>query len=52
MDANNRLNRIFPSFDSFSNVFSPGDRLIDIFTSHILFHSTNRKNKESKKVHI
>ena len=49
VNANNRLNRIFPSFDSFSNEFSPGDRLIDIFASCISFHFTNRKNKESKK---
>jgi len=52
VDENNRLNRIFPSFDSFSNEFSLGDRLIDIFASHISFHSTNRKNEKSRKVHI
>jgi len=52
VDANNRLNGIFPSFNLFSNEFSPGDRLIDIFTSCISFHSTNRKNEESRKVYI
>jgi len=46
------LNRVFSSFDPFNNKFSPRDRLIDIFPSHFSFHSTNRKNKESIKVHI
>ena len=49
---NNRLNRIFPSFNPFSTEFSPGDRLINIFSSHFYFHSTNRKSNESRKVHI
>ena len=52
MDINNRLNGIFSSFNLFSNGFSPGDRLIDFFASHISFHSTNGKNKKSRKVHI
>ena len=30
MDANNRLNRVFPFFDPFSSEFSPRDGLIDI----------------------
>ena len=52
VDANNRLNRVFPSFDSLCSEFSPGDRLIDIFASHIYFHSMDRKNKENRKAHI
>ena len=52
VDANNRLNEIFPSFDPFNNEFSPGDRLIDIFPSYFSLHSINRRNKESIKVHI
>ena len=45
---NNRLNRIFPSFNSFSFEFSFRDRLINIFS----FYFTNRKSKESRKVYI
>ena len=52
MDMNNRLNRIFPLFNFFSSEFSPRDRLIDIFPSCFSFYSTNRKNKESRKVYI
>ena len=52
VDANNRLNGIFPFFDSFSNEFSSGNRLIDIFTSCISLHLTNRKNKKSRKAYI
>ena len=52
VDANNRLNGISSFFDSLSNEFFPSDRLIDIFTSHILFHSTNRRNKKSRKMYI
>jgi len=52
VDANNRLNSIFPSFDSFSDEFFPSNRLIDIFASHILFYFTNRRNKKSRKVYI
>jgi len=49
---NNRLNRIFYSFNPLSSEFSPGNRLIDIFSSHFSFHLLDRKNKESKKAYI
>ena len=52
MNVNNRLNRVFSSFDPFNNKFSSRNRLIDIFPSYFSFHSTNRRNKESIKVHI
>ena len=52
MDANNRLNGIFHSFNSLISEFSLGNRLIDILPSHFSFHLLNRKNKESKKAHI
>ena len=52
MDVNNRLNRVFYSFDLFSNEFSPGDKLIDIFTSCISFYSINIRNEGSRKIHI
>ena len=51
VDANNRLNRLFPSFNPFSSKFSSEDRLIDIF-SCFSFHSVNRRSKEGIKVHI
>ena len=49
---NNRINKVFPSFDSFSSEFSPRDRLIDVFSSCFSFHSTNRKSKDSIKAYI
>jgi len=52
VNANNRLNRIFPSFNLFSSEFSPEDRLIDVFPSYFSFHSMNRKSKESVKAYI
>jgi len=52
VNANNRLNRVFSSFNPFNNKFSPRNRLINIFPSHFSFHSTNRRNKKSIKVHI
>ena len=52
VDANNRLNRVFPSFDPFSNEFSPGDRLTDVFSSCFSFYSTNRRSEENIKAHI
>ena len=52
VDANNRLNRIFNSFNSFSCKFSLGNKLINIFPSHFSFYLSDRKNVESKKAHI
>ena len=52
VDINSRLNRIFLSFDPLNNEFSLRDRLINIFPSYFLFHSIDRKNKESSKVYI
>ena len=42
VDANNKLNGVFPSFDLFSSKFSPEDRLIDILSSCFSFYSVNR----------
>jgi len=52
VDMNNRLNRVFPSFNSLSIEFSPRNRLIDIFPSHFSFYYLDHKNKESRKVYI
>ena len=51
IDANDRLNRVFPSFISFSSKFLPGNRLIDIYPSYFSFHSTN-KHKKSRQTYI
>ena len=50
VDANNRLNRVFPPFIPFSSKFLPGNRLIDIYSSHF-FNSTN-KYKKGRKAYI
>jgi len=52
IDANNRLNGIFHSFDPFNNNFSPGNRLIDMFLSCFSFYLSNRKSAETKKIHL
>ena len=59
VDANNRLNGVFPSFIPFSSEFLPGNRLIDIYSRinlsvyprHFSFHFID-KHKKGKKVHI
>ena len=43
INANNRLNGIFNSFDLFNNEFSPGNRLINLFSSHFSFYFSDRK---------
>jgi len=52
VDANNRLNSIFNSFNPFSSKFSPGNRLIDIFSSRFSFHLSNRKCTEEEKIYL
>ena len=52
IDANNRLNGIFDSFDSFNNKFSPGNKLIDLFSSYFSFYFSNRKCTEIRKTHF
>ena len=43
---------MFPSFNSFSNAFFPGFRLINIFSSWFSFYLSNWSNKESNAMHI
>ena len=47
INANNRLNGIFDSFDPFNNKFSPRNRLIDLFSSCFSFYFSNRKCTET-----
>ena len=51
VDANNRLDGVFPSFIPFSSEFLLGNRLIDIYPSCFSFHSMD-KHKEGRKTHI
>jgi len=52
VDVNNRLNGIFNSFNSFSNKFSPRNRLIDVFPSYSSFYLSNKKYAKVEKAHL
>ena len=52
IDTNNRLNGIFDSFYSFNNKFLPGNRLIDLFSSHFSFYLLDRKSTKTRKTHF
>ena len=52
VDANNRLNGIFHSFDPFNNKFSSRNRLIDMFLSCLLFYLSDRKSAETRKTYL
>ena len=52
VDTNNCLSKIFPLFYSLNYEFSPGFKLIGIFSSHFSFHQANYKNKESKEAYF
>jgi len=52
VDANNRLNRIFNSFNPFNNEFLSGNKLIDLFSSHFSFYFSNRKNTKTRKIYF
>ena len=49
INTNNRLNRVFPSFNLFSSEFALENRLIDLFSSCFSFHSLNQKTKKAEK---
>jgi len=48
----NRYNKIFFFFSPFNCKFSLGNRLIDVFPNHFLFHTLNRKNNHDIKSHL
>jgi len=52
VDTNNRLNGIFKSFDPFNHEFFPGNRLVDLFSSHISFLCSDKRSVNSRKSHI
>jgi len=52
VDANNRLNGIFRSFDLFNPEFSPGSRLVDLFSNRFSFFWSDRRSVDSRKSHL
>ena len=52
VDTNNRLNGVFNSFDSFNNELSPGNRLINLYSSYFYFHYSDRKSSNTRNIHL
>jgi len=52
VDMDNRCNKNFPFFSPFNSEFSLGNRLIDVFPNHFLFHSLNRKSNHDVKSYL
>jgi len=52
VNMDNRFNKVFPSFSPFNYEFSPGNRLINIFSNCFSFHSLNEKSKQDVKNHL
>jgi len=44
VDIDNRCNGIFPSFTPLYSELSPGHRIIDIFSDHLVFNLHNKQN--------
>ena len=51
VNSNNRLNGIFPSFDTSHQELSSGFHLVDNFPNHFSFHTVNHQDKEIKSAH-
>ena len=49
VDIDNCFNKVFPFFNSLNPEFSPGCRIIDIFSSCFLFHLFNKHNNNNFK---
>ena len=52
IDMNNRFNEFVLSFSLFNSNFSPGNRLIDVFTNQFSFYLVNRKSNNNVKSHL
>ena len=52
VNIGNRFNKVFPSFDLFNKLFAPSSQLMDIFSSHISFHFSNKQSNNNLKTHI
>jgi len=48
VNANNYLNGIFPSFDTFNREFHSGNELVDLFSDCFSFHKVNHSSEKSK----
>ena len=48
----NRFNEVFPSFNLFNKEFAPGYQLINVFSSHFSFYTSNKQSNKNLKVHI
>ena len=48
VNANNHLNKVFSSFNFLNRELFPGKRLINTFSSYILFHKADCCSNESK----
>jgi len=48
VNTNNHLNKVFSSFNSLNRELFPGKRLINTFSSHILFHKADCCSNKSK----
>ena len=52
VDMDNKFNKVFPSFSSFTYKFSLENRLIDVFLNYFSFYLSNRKNNHDIKSHL
>jgi len=52
VNTNNRLNRVFNSFDSFNNELSPRKKLIYLYSSCFSFHHLDRKSSNTRKTYL
>jgi len=52
VDMDNRFNEIFPSFIPLHPAFSPGNRVIDIFSNHFSFNLFSKKKDDNFKTCI
>jgi len=52
IDMNNRLNGTFRYFDPFNPEFSPGSKLVDLFSNCFSFFWSDRRSIDSRKSHL
>ena len=52
VDMNNRLNGTFRYFDLFNPEFSPGSKLVDLFSNCFSFFWSDRRSVDFRKSHL
>jgi len=52
VDTDNKFNEVFPSFISLHPKFSPGNRVIDIFSNCFSFNLFGKQKDNNLKTHI